>query len=50
MIFPLKKRQIKKQLQKAARTHKSRYLNSWESALYQALAESIWYCDGGYNN
>jgi len=28
----------------------NRYLNSWESALYQALADSDWYCSGGFNN
>jgi len=37
------------ELNKKATIAQRRYLNSWESALYQALAESDWYCSGGYN-
>ena len=48
-LFPLKKRQIKEQLNKGALIFKSMHLNSWESALYQALASNDWYCGGGYN-
>ncbi|HIP49220.1 MAG TPA: hypothetical protein EYG92_09690 [Lutibacter sp.] len=48
-LFPLKKRLIKKQLNKQALTMKKIHLNSWESALYQALSESDWYCNGGFN-
>jgi len=40
--------QIKGQLIHEERTYKNIHLNSWESALYQALAESDWYCREGY--
>jgi len=41
--------QIKEQLDYEEQTYKKIHLNSWESALYQALAESDWYCREGYN-
>lgn len=49
ILFSLNKDDIKKELNKKATIFKNRHLNSWESALYQALAESDWYCSGGYN-
>lgn len=48
-LFPLEQEDRKNELNKKAIVSKSIYLNSWESALYQALAESNWYCDSGYN-
>lgn len=47
-LYPLKKRLRKKHLQKEFLKFKNLHLNSWESALYQALAESDWYCREGY--
>lgn len=48
-LFSLEQEEIKKELKKKAIVFQKRYLNSWESALYQALADSDWYCSGGYN-
>lgn len=39
---------IKLELQKKARSYESRYINSWETAMYQALYQDQWYCSGGY--
>ena len=47
-LYPLKKRLRKKHLQKEFLKFKNLHLNSWESALYQALSESDWYCREGY--
>ena len=47
-LFPLEQEDRKEELKKKSTISKKRYLNSWESALYQALAESDWYCNGGY--
>lgn len=49
-LFSLNSIEIKKQLKEKELTHKNMHLNSWESALYQALVESDWYCSGGFNN
>lgn len=48
-LFSLEPEDRRKELNKKATIAQRRYLNSWESALYQALAESDWYCSGGYN-
>lgn len=40
---------IQQELQKKAISFASRYKNSWETAMYQALYQSQWYCGGGYN-
>ncbi len=39
---------IQQELQKKAITYESRYKNSWETAMYQAVYQSQWYCNGGY--
>lgn len=31
-----------------AENHLSQHVNSWQTALYQALATSTWYCNGGF--
>ncbi|MDP9908886.1 5-methylcytosine-specific restriction endonuclease McrA [Variovorax boronicumulans] len=31
-----------------AQTERTHRKNSWKAALYEALAESVWYCKGGY--
>lgn len=48
-LYPLDKDKIKNELNIKSTSFRRRYLNSWESALYQALSESEWYCNGGYN-
>lgn len=48
-LFSLEQEAIKEELNKKSTIFQRRYLNSWESALYQTLAESNWYCSGGYN-
>jgi len=47
-LFPLEQEAIKRELNKKAISFQKRYLNSWESALYKALSESDWYCNGGF--
>ncbi|TKI70385.1 HNH endonuclease [Sulfurimonas crateris] len=39
---------IQQELQKKARSYESRYKNSWETAMYQALYQDQWYYNGGY--
>lgn len=39
---------IRLELQKKARSYESRYKNSWETAMYQALYQDQWYHSGGY--
>lgn len=39
---------IQFELQKKARSYESRYKNSWETAMYQALYQDQWYCNGGF--
>ncbi|WP_152184548.1 HNH endonuclease [Sulfurimonas indica] len=39
---------IQKELKKKAKVYESRYKNSFETAMYQALYKSQWYCNGGY--
>ena len=33
-----------------ASRYENRYKNSWQTAMYKALSESQWYCDGGFRN
>ena len=40
---------IKEYLIECANSSYSRHPNSWKTSLYQALAQSDWYCKGGYN-
>lgn len=35
-------------LSRQARSHSSRQKNSWQAAMYEALAGSAWYCGGGF--
>lgn len=39
---------IKKELEREYNINKNLHLNSWETAMYQALYQNKWYCDGGY--
>lgn len=39
---------VKEFLEAQARELMGRYKNSWRTAMYQALASNVWYCDGGY--
>lgn len=41
---------IRAYLQDKARVSSDLYLNSWKSAMYQALANSDWYCSEGFLN
>lgn len=40
--------EVKKHLQDVASSRKNARLNSWQTATYEALAESDWYCAGGF--
>jgi hypothetical protein len=40
---------VKNHLKIEALSRSKAHLNSWQSALYNALSESIWYCSGGFN-
>lgn len=39
---------IKIELEARAKTHAERHINSWTTAMYQALANSDWYCKTGF--
>ena len=39
---------VRQQLTGAAESGARQHVNSWETAMFQALAESDWYCDGGF--
>jgi hypothetical protein len=39
---------VKSSLIRSARAYERRSVNSWETAMYQALSQSDWYCDGGF--
>jgi len=39
---------VRDDLARRARSHAGVSVNSWEGALYEAAAESEWYCDGGF--
>ncbi len=47
-LYPMSNTEIQNELEKQYNKYKKRYLNSWQTALYQALSESDWYCNGGY--
>lgn len=40
--------QISMHLQSIANRRRRPFANSWQAAMYQALAESDWFCSGGY--
>jgi len=44
LLYPMSKEEIQKELEIQYSIHKNIYLNSWQTALYQALSESDWYC------
>lgn len=48
MMFNLTSLDIKLELQKKASVYYSSHKNSWQTALYQALSQNQWYCDGGF--
>ncbi len=41
-------RDIIRELELQFNTHKNLHLNSWETAMYQALYQDLWYCSGGF--
>ncbi|SDJ51834.1 hypothetical protein SAMN04488540_10954 [Ferrimonas sediminum] len=38
----------KEHLSKMAQSHASENINSWQTAMHQALAQCDWYCEGGF--
>lgn len=45
---PLPPAQLQAHLSEQAKNRRRVVLNSWQAALYQALAQSDWFCQGGY--
>jgi len=41
---------IKNELEREYKIHKDLHLNSWETAMYQALSQSDWYSNEGHGN
>lgn len=41
---------VRDHLQEQAESRRRAQTNSWQTATYQALSESDWYCDGGFKN
>ena len=41
---------VRDHLKVSAQGKRNQHANSWETAMFQALAESDWYCDGGFRN
>lgn len=39
---------VRSHLQIEAESSANQHSNSWQTAMYQALAASVWYCDGGF--
>lgn len=39
---------VKRYLQRQAETYAAAHLNSWQTAMYQALMDSDWFCEGGF--
>ncbi|MFJ4518444.1 HNH endonuclease [Streptomyces sp. NPDC088816] len=39
---------VQDHLAEQAESRRRAHINSWQSATYQALADSAWYCDGGF--
>jgi len=50
VYFSLSSMDIKSTLSQEAIIYYRKHLNSWQTALYQALSESDWYCSGGYDS
>lgn len=50
VYFSLSAMDIKSTLSQEAIIYYRKHLNSWQTALYQALSESDWYCSGGYDS
>jgi hypothetical protein len=48
ILFHSSPMDIQRELHKEFMKYQSRYKNSWETALFQALCQSQWYCNGGY--
>lgn len=48
ILFNSTSSDVQQELQRKARSYESRYKNSWETAMYQALSQDQWYCDQGY--
>jgi hypothetical protein len=42
--------EVKGWLKEAAESRSRAYKNSWQSAMYSALSEDTWFCNGGFNN
>ena len=41
---------VREQLQDSFDAYYSLHVNSWQTAMYQALTINDWYCEGGFNN
>jgi hypothetical protein len=41
---------VRDQLRDMFESYESSYVNSWQMAMYQALMNSEWYCNGGFSN
>lgn len=39
---------VRAHLQDQANSRRAAYINSWQTSLYQAMADSNWFCDGGF--
>ncbi len=48
LLFNSSTIEIQQELQKKAIVYEVRHKNSWETAMYQALYQDQWYCNGGY--
>jgi len=44
----LAKQFIKEELKTHAKVHAEQHINSWKTAMFQALADSEWYCKAGF--
>jgi 5-methylcytosine-specific restriction endonuclease McrA len=50
-IFPLTGVEgVKAHLQKQKDSYRAAHLNSWQTAMYGALEESNWFCEGGFSS
>ncbi|KKO64068.1 hypothetical protein VM94_02210 [Janthinobacterium sp. KBS0711] len=47
---PLSTAELQAHLREQASNHRRVVRNSWQAALYQALAQFDWFCGGGYNH
>lgn len=41
---------VREHLNEAASSRRENHINSWQTAMYQALANSDWFCSGGFQN